>query len=82
MTLYSGSFKHGNEHLGSIKGGGFLAHLSDCQLARTTQHQEDNPIVAEPEISTSLIPKPATGHQPEPDPASSYPHNLFPYNQF
>jgi hypothetical protein len=27
-----GSFKHGNESSGSIKGGEFLCQLSDCQL--------------------------------------------------
>jgi hypothetical protein len=28
--------------------------------------------------STLLIPKPAIGHDPEPVPSTSHPHNLFP----
>jgi hypothetical protein len=33
---------------------------------------------AEPEGSTQLLPKPAIGYDPEPDPSSSHPHNLSP----
>jgi hypothetical protein len=36
-------------------------------------------MVAEPESSTPLIPKPATGHDPEPVPFTSHPHTLRPY---
>jgi hypothetical protein len=35
-------------------------------------------MVAEPESSTPLVPKPATGHDPEPVPTTSHPHNIFP----
>jgi len=38
----------------------------------------NNSLVAEPEGSTPLIPKPATAHDPEPVPSTSHPHNLFP----
>jgi hypothetical protein len=35
-----------------------------------------NDVVTEPEGSTPLIPKPAIGHDPEPVPSTSHPHNL------
>jgi hypothetical protein len=33
--------------------------------------------VAEPEVSTTLIRKPATGHDPDPVPSISHPYDLF-----
>jgi hypothetical protein len=35
-------------------------------------------LVAEPQVSTQLIPDLASGHDPEPAPSTSYSHNLFP----
>jgi hypothetical protein len=37
-----------------------------------------NSLVEKPEGSTQLIPKSATGHDPEPVPSISHPHSLFP----
>jgi hypothetical protein len=37
-----------------------------------------NNVGAEPEGSTPLMPKPATGHDPKPVSSTSHPNNLFP----
>jgi hypothetical protein len=46
-------------------------------ITSQTQKVSSNFLVAEPEGSTLLMAKPATGHDPEPVPSTSHPHNPF-----
>jgi len=42
------------------------------------EEQQTNIVVADTGGITPLIPKPANGHDPEPVPSTSHPHNLSP----
>jgi hypothetical protein len=55
-----------------------LAEKHQRVIRRLRQQVPLVSLVAESEGSTPLIQKPATGHDPEPVPSTSHPHNLFP----